>query len=187
MTEMVVVKEKVDDALGLKAAIQLLLDDRAIRDKLCIYQRSMDRCDPDLGYEVFWDDCKIYVGTWYQGVSGKEFVDSCMLAHPTFFLSSHQITNTLVKINGDRAGSESYAKPYFLHAREDGTFALELQCCRYNDQWEKRNGEWRIVKRVVSMEGDAVIENVGPQGKTDSFDCDERFDDPSYAIFQPFA
>ena len=165
------------DGMTLDEAVQYLMDDRAIRNKLSLYQRSMDRCDAELGYQVFWDDSEIYVGEWYPGVTGKEFVDSCMEAHPGIFLTSHQITNTYVTINGDKAGSESYAKPYFIYLNEDGTFRLQLQCCRYNDQWEKRDGDWRIVHRVVSMEGSATISDIGDQDQTDTA---KDTSDPSY-------
>lgn len=171
---------KADEGLDLEAAVQELLDERAIRAKISCYQRSMDRCDPELGYSVFWDDSSITVGEYFKGVTGKEFVDYCMKAHPNIFHTSHQITNSYITINGDKAGSESYAKPYFIYDNGDGTFDLGLVTCRYNDQWEKRNGEWRIVHRVVSQEGSARIKDVGDQGQADAFRAEKRFDDPSY-------
>ena len=167
------------DGMTLDEAVQYLMDDRAIRNKLSLYQRSMDRCDAELGYAVFWDDSEIYVGEYYQGVTGKEFVDSCMEAHPGIFLTSHQITNTYITINGDKAGSESYAKPYFIYAGEDGSFSLQLQCCRYNDQWEKRDGEWRIIHRTSPIDASVVIPTV--EIGAEQFEYRRDTDDVSYA------
>lgn len=154
-------KEAVPE--NLIEALQLLLDKEAIRDKICMYQHSMDRCDAELGYSVFWEDAQIDVGDWCTDMSGKDFVDECVYnSHPHILSTSHQFTNTWIKVNGDKAGSESYAIIDMLNwmDEEGGLVSLSLGACRYNDKWEKRDGDWRIVDRVVSTDAYVIIPNL---------------------------
>lgn len=142
------------------ALLDELVAKEAIRAQLHNYQRSMDRCDAELGYNVFWDEATITVGDYYDKVSPKEFVDSCMQAHKTIYATSHQINNVGIEVHGDKAGSESYALPYMLFQMEDGSFMLSLAGMRYLDKWERRDGEWRIIERVVANDGSCYVPNV---------------------------
>lgn len=149
----------------------------AIRDQLHNYQRSMDRCDAELGYGCFWDDATITVGDYFDHVSPRDFVDSCVTGHKTIFATSHQINNVLVEVHGDKAGSESYALPYMLFKQEDGSFTMSLAAMRYLDKWEKRDGEWRIVERLVTNDGGCMVPNVQ---QVDKYESSQDTSDASY-------
>ena len=62
---------------------------------------------------------------------------------------SHQITNVLIELDGDRAVSESYVT-VVLWTRPDaeGRQSELVGRGRYLDRWERRGGVWAIEHRV---------------------------------------
>ena len=90
---------------------QQLLDELvakdAIREQIYNYARGLDRMDKDLAYKVWHPDGMAdYIGT-YEG-TGAGFVDWVWPRHEPLVAHSHQITNILIKVDGNTAVSESY-------------------------------------------------------------------------------
>lgn len=173
--------DEADGELDLEAAVQKLLDKEAILAQLSNYQRAMDRCDHELGYSVFWEDATLDSMVGMEGQSGKDFVDQCLAGREkNDFSSSHQITNTLVKINGDKAGTESYGVCFKLQDAGDGTYTMPVSVVRYCDQWEKRNGEWRIIHRVSPIDAKGEVVGVRADLAEDQYEYRRDTDDVSY-------
>lgn len=176
--------DEADGELDLEAAVQKLLDKEVILAQLSNYQRAMDRCDHELGYGVFWEDAEVVYDQDTLdngGKSGVDFVDMCLAGREANDLtSSHGITNTLVEIDGDRAGTESYGFLYKLQEPGDGSRTLILGWPRYCDKWEKRNGEWKIVYRISTNDGTVKIPNIAMSGLGDFFEYRRDTDDVSY-------
>lgn len=134
--------------MSAESELRVLLDKQAIAEAIYRYGRSMDRLDRELGYSVFWPEATAdYHEQMYRG-SGHGFVDMVMQAHLGFTAHSHQFTNILIDVEGDRARSETYGDVTLRRIDEHGRCIDSRNLGRYVDRWEKRGGEWRIVERT---------------------------------------
>ena len=76
-------------------------------------------------------------------------------AWPRFRATMHFITNTAITFPAaGQAHAESYFYAYHEHlpGPHGGPVMVTLVGGRYIDRFEERNGEWRILARVVTME-----------------------------------
>ena len=85
---------------------QNIADRMAISDVIHRYCRAMDRIDVELGHSVWHADGKADYGAIYRG-GGRGFVDWMCGVHRSMLALSHRVTNLLITLDGDRAGSES--------------------------------------------------------------------------------
>jgi hypothetical protein len=156
---------------------ELLLAERAIARQLHNYARAMDRCDEELGRAVFHSDSEVDYGTMFQG-SGYGFVDFTTEAHKAMTTHMHRIGNILIQVEGRRAGSETYVEARLRLPQGEGFVDL-INLGRYVDEWEQRDGVWRILRRRYLHEMDAkqVVEKA-------DYDCAGRRDrsDASYEL-----
>lgn len=120
-------------------------DRLAITDKIYRYCRSMDRLDVALGHSVFHEDGYADCGEIYRG-TGRGWIDYVLDLHRNLLQHSHQVTNVIIDIDGDRAGSESYAF-VTLRGQDGDRIILNEMWMRYIDNWSKRDGEWAIDRR----------------------------------------
>jgi hypothetical protein len=163
-------------------AIDDMLAKQEITEAIFKYCRCMDRCDAELGKEVFHSDAKVdYGAQMYQG-SGYGFVDNALSAHTGMFLShSHQHGNILIEVDGDRAYSETYGHVTLRRRDENGQLIDNRNFGRYLDIWEKRDGKWKIAERAYLTDYDdtgpatgAIFETAGKRDPSD----------PSYRLFR---
>lgn len=128
--------------------VRELADRQAITDLIYCYCRSMDRIDVELGYSIWHDDATAdYGAEVYQG-SGRGFIDFVSEQHRGTITHVHQVTNILIDLDGDRAGSESYVVSDLRAGRGDQVKHITTWG-RYIDQLSKRNGRWGIDKRIA--------------------------------------
>lgn len=153
-----------------------LADKQAIRELIHSYCRSVDRLDNALGHQVFHKDSHAdYGADFYQG-PGRGVIDVIIKSHDGLISHSHQVTNILIEVDGDRAGSESYI--YGTMRMEQGGKLRQLGVwARYLDAWERRDGRWGIVHRMVVYDHEEV-RDVTPMGQQIRSRRDG--DDPSY-------
>jgi len=137
--------------------MQALADKEAIRTLIHTYCRAVDRLDVPLGHSIWHDDGEAdYGASYYQG-PGKGVIDLICRHHLGLKSHSHQVTNILIDLQGDRAGSESYV--YGTMRREQDGKLLQLGVwARYLDAWEKRDGRWGLVRRMVVYDHEEVRE-----------------------------
>jgi SnoaL-like domain len=121
-----------------------LADTQAIARQLYNYCRSVDRLDVPLGYGVFHADAVADFPT-YKG-SGRGWIDFICAEHRNFLHHSHQVTNVLIDVEGDKAGSEAYVTAN-LRQMEGERLINRKFAARYIDTWSKREGHWAIDKR----------------------------------------
>ena len=88
-----------------------------IRARLARYCRGLDRMDKDMAYAVWHPDATATYYDMFEG-SGHGFIDWVWKVHAGVERHSHQIANTLVNIDGDKAVSEAYVT-VCLWARPD--------------------------------------------------------------------
>lgn len=158
--------------------IQALLDKQAIHEALYAYCRSVDRLDHALGHAVFHADSHADYGEGvYQG-PGRGAIDTIIAQHDGLTSHSHQISNVLIALDGNRAGSEAYMTGTMRMLRDGKEFQIFVRA-RYLDRWEKRDGRWGIVQREVAYDHDEVREVTGMRGTQHS--ARDR-SDPSYGV-----
>ncbi len=170
--------------------IDVLLAKQAIRENLQNYCRGIDRQDRELLQSVWHVDA---TGE-YEGLcngSADEIVDFFMVCHLGWQVHSHQLTNTTIKINGDRAASETYVTAVIRSFPDDTGHAVDMHYRgRYLDRWSKREGRWAIDHRYL------VTDVLSEYDVVQSFDGDlpDRADttttlsrrdptDPAYELF----
>lgn len=153
-----------DDLLARMAQMEERLHDleaeSAIRHKLSLYPRGLDRQDTEIGMKVFAEDAYIDYGTapdgsWQWQGTGPEWIEYCtntidkgITASGGFY--DHLIFNVCVNVNGDKAGSEYYGQAPVMTPHDDGTYTWGASVARYCDKWECRDGDWLIVERIVT-------------------------------------
>jgi len=138
-------EDKLSELLGGITAkdLRYLVDRQAILDCIRRYARGVDRHDEELMASAFWPDAQINYGSWsgpphlFTGWA-NEGHDSKYIAH------LHNLTTQTADIHGDTAHVESYIT-YFL--REKDREHVRVGIGRYIEQYERRNGEWRIAVR----------------------------------------
>jgi len=154
-----------------------LADKMAIQEQIRNYCRAVDRLDVPLGHGVFHDDSHADYGpAIYQG-PGKGLIDAICRQHLDLISHSHQVTNVLIEVTGERAGSESYVFGTMRRRVDEGQIMHVGIWGRYLDAWEKRDGCWRILRRMVVFEHDERRE-VTPIGQDMRSSRDGE--DPSY-------
>jgi hypothetical protein len=138
-------------------ALRDLQDRHAIIDLIHRYCRSVDRLDVALGHSI-WNDDGIadYGESVYQG-SGRGVIDHICAQHSKTLSHSHQVSNILIDLDGDRAGSEAYAIAA-LRIRRGETLQQMTIWTRYIDRWSRRNGRWGLDKRIAIRDFDEVRE-----------------------------
>jgi hypothetical protein len=129
-------------------AVQRLLDRAAIEECLLRYTRGLDRHDSELVVSAFHPDALDTHGTFEGGPQdvaawANEQHGLRWVAH------QHYITNTTVDIDGDVAHTDTY---YLIVLRRNDRTGQDLMGGRYVDRFERRAGDWRIARRVVTNE-----------------------------------
>jgi hypothetical protein len=160
------------------------MTDREIADRLEIteqiyrYCRSVDRLDVALGHAVFHPDSYADFGL-YKG-NGRGWIDFICQEHRKFLHHSHQVTNIVLELDGERAGSEAYVTAT-LRAREGERLMQRQFWARYVDAWSRRDGRWAIDRRECVIDFDALSE-VTPIAEHGRSRRDR--DDPSYGVLE---
>jgi hypothetical protein len=135
------------------ATLARLLAKDAISDAILRFARGADSSDLELMRSAYWPD-----GTDDHGnFSGNalEFTEFAIQVLKRFRVTMHFITNISITFPaGGQAHAESYFYAYHEHLPEpdSGPAMVTLVGGRYIDRFEERNGEWRILARVVTME-----------------------------------
>ena len=157
-----------------------LADRQAITDMIYRYCRSMDRIDVELGYSIWHDDATAdYGAEVYQG-SGRGFIDFVCGQHRRTLTHVHQVTNIIIELDGERAGSESYVVSDLRTLRGEQVMQITTWG-RYIDQWSKRNGRWGIDKRIAIRDF-SEMRDVNPMPLPVRGSRDPA--DPSYAVLK---
>ena len=126
--------------------LQQMLDHFEITRVLSEYCHGCDRMDAALMSTVYardsWDD---------HGVNkcpGPEFTHRTMLNMQPTDSVSHLQGQSLININGDEAGSETYFLAVVAARGDDGRAVIKQLGGRYVDTLVREDGHWRIKKRI---------------------------------------
>jgi len=166
----------VTDESGFNA----LADRLAITDLIYRYCRAVDRVDIPLGHSIWHDDAMAdYGADFYQG-KGRGAIDHICAQHRRTLHHSHQVSNILIELDLDRAGSEAYAIASLRAYRDEKLFQMTIWG-RYVDRWSRRNGRWGLDHRLAIRDFDEIRE-VTPLQHHDVARRDRS--DPSYGALE---
>jgi hypothetical protein len=129
-------------------------DERAVRSTVLRYCRGIDRMDRELVRSCYHPDATDSHGSFEGGVEDYLAWVWRLLEHYT--MTMHYIANQLVEPAGEgRARCESYG--FAVHRAAGGPESDNLTTgFRFIDDFERRDGEWRIARRVATTEWSRV-------------------------------
>ena len=139
----------------LQRAVKELMDRQAILDCLNRYARGLDRRDPDVLRSAFHPDATDHHGGHidYHPAADSLIADWEIRDADRAF-SQHLLLNTSIDLDGDTAHTETYFQLIVglsPDVRPDSP-GLSVSGGRYVDRFERREGEWRIARRVLIVE-----------------------------------
>ncbi len=162
-----------------EAEIQALVDKQAIRDLIYTYCRAVDRLDVPLGHSIWHEDGYADYGQGYYQGPGRGVIDTICQHHLGLLSHSHQVANILIELDGDEAGSESYVTGSMRMEREGKLYHIGVWG-RYLDRWQRREGRWGLLHRVVVFDHQELRETDDMPGHGIPPARDRS--DPSYRI-----
>jgi hypothetical protein len=161
--------------------IEELLAKQAITEVLYRYCRAIDRMDADLARSCWHADGTADYGDLYAG-SGAGFVEWVWPVHRDGFVAhSHQMSNLLIEVRGERAASEGYVTVALRPRPGEGKAVDIVGRGRYLDRWSKREGVWAIDHRRHVVD----VRSIAPAGAATELPANHGrrgLDDPSYEV-----
>jgi hypothetical protein len=158
----------------MSETLQRLADRIDIQEALYRYARGIDRRNWDFLASAFHPGAEIHQGDFKGSI--EQMIENVKLRHAAIEQSAHLMTNILIEFDGpDGAVVETY---YLAYLRNDGLPAIMRTALtgggapeagkidmrslgRYIDRFERRDGHWRIARRVCiaeTLSGSAVPE-----------------------------
>lgn len=136
-------------------ALQVLLDRQAIADVVLRYCRGIDRLDLELVRDCYHPDATDEHGT-FTGTR-DEYVDWVSGVLERYTGTMHVVSNQLIEVDGDRAHAETYGVAYHWGEPLTDHHRNFTTGFRYVDRFERRDGVWRIARRVAVREWTQVV------------------------------
>lgn len=134
------------------ASLQGLLDKQEITEVIYRYCRAVDRMDRAMAVSIWAPDASVDYGEIYQG-KASGLVEVIWRIHATMRAHSHQVSNILIELDGDKAVSEAYFAASLRPLTQEGTAATQLNARgRYLDRWVRHDGRWLIAHRKIAAD-----------------------------------
>jgi len=161
----------------MNESLDELVAQSAIRDVQMRYCRAVDRMDFDLLRTCFHADALADYGFFVGSID--DFIGMAREGLKAYAGTTHFTGNQLVEVHGDSAWAEHYTvATHRCPADDNGPVRDFVTAIRYVDRLERREGDWRIAKRVLILDWwrtDPVTEfGAAPQvqvGKRDRSDA----------------
>ncbi len=136
--------------IGAVPDLEEMANRLAIIEVIHAYSRGLDRADADLLKSTCWPDAQVDYG-FFKG-DAHPFLENMPSGLKRYKNTQHQISNSLISIEGDNARVESYLTAHHYLPAEDGGENSEMTYIgRYLDQLEKRGDVWKIKFRKIVM------------------------------------
>jgi hypothetical protein len=136
--------------------LEELVAKQAITEVLHRYCHALDRNDRSAAGTVWHPGGTAQYEGIFEG-TGEGFLDWVFDVHATFERTSHQVTNVLIALDGDRATSETYVT---VCLRATATDIVDRG--RYVDAWSCRDGRWAIDERRFIGDIQQILPRVTP-------------------------
>ena len=121
----------------------------AIAETLALYCRGIDRCDPEQLAAAFTPDAMIDYGDGAKPIA--ETIPGLIAGLGSMRLTQHNISNTVMRIDGETAKAETNCVALHLSPAPEGEIELVVGG-RYLDKLAKREGRWQIAERLYVMD-----------------------------------
>ena len=171
--------------IGQVPDLQEIADRLAIIEVIHTYSRGLDRADADVLKSTCWPDAQVDYG-FFKG-EAHPFLENMPNGLRTYRNTQHQISNTLIAIEGSQARVESYLTAHHYRPGEQGDNSEMTYIGRYLDHLEKRDNVWKIKFRkiVMTWHQDAkTSENFEKNASLTAIaQATHNPDDPSFAFF----
>lgn len=133
-----------------EARLQELWDHHEIRQLLATYCHGCDRTDTAMMASVYceqsWDD------HGPNKADGRAFSKLILEeARRSTRVMSHQLGQSLIRVTGDGAATETYFVATLVADTDDGPLTTQLGG-RYVDALEREDGAWKIKERLCVMD-----------------------------------
>ena len=159
----------------MDARVQELLDKQEIGEVIQRYCRTLDWLDAEGQASCYWPDAHIEYG-FFTG-RAEDFLPVVMETERNLARRWHMLSQPLIRFHSaTSASSECYGIFGGGRAQEDGSIAGDLIGGRYLDEWEKRDGEWRISARKY------ILDWKSPLSHQPMFEPDPEFPLPTLKI-----
>jgi len=154
--------------------VEDLLAEQAIRKAVTCYSRGADRCDIELLKSAFHDDAEVRYGS-YDG-HYAEFCENVVAGHFAMNYTTHTVLNEYYDIDAEanKGVGEIYVLAFLSMSQAGDVMAVEhykesdsdggfeyVVAGRYVDQYEGRDGDWRIVMRQYIIDWSRTSEFTG--------------------------
>jgi hypothetical protein len=138
--------------MNVEAVLQELLDKQAIQELIARYSRTLDWVDDAGQAGCYWPDAAIDYG-FFKGTAA-DFVPVVMAVERSTGRRWHLLSSLAVKLtSATTAEGECYGIALgFRREDEAEPYRGNMYGGRYLDEYEKRDGEWRISSRRYIMD-----------------------------------
>lgn len=146
-----------EELAALRDRLRVLEDREAIRDTLARIARGTDRYDSELLAGAIHPDAELDMGG--KTMRGADFVAALtppVTARPG---RMHILSNERISLSGDSATTETYLVSC-QDVLADGVRRTRIRAGRYVDRFERREGEWKLARRMMIDEW-SRIDDVG--------------------------
>ena len=123
--------------------LQEVLDKQALHDNLMRYCRGVDRMDLELMKSTYWPDSTDDHGRFVGG--GYQWCQEAMRSREVLVSCNHHVSNVYSEIERERAKRESM---FIVVTTYRDRSPIMMLGGRYRDLCEKRDGEWKILRRI---------------------------------------
>ena len=144
-----------DNFSGSETGVQALLDNQAIRECLYRYVRGMDRQDFEMtlsvwnpGGEATYEDA-VYEGS--ESGNPEAFMRFAAKAHQDFECFTHQLTNILIRVDGNTADSMPVEHTRWVRERVGPDKAV-IPCVRIHLDPNGERGR-KLARRHLELQG----------------------------------
>jgi ketosteroid isomerase-like protein len=131
----------------MSTSLAEIADKMAIQEVLYKFARAADRCDKELFLTLYHPDATADHGGMFVG-SAADFVELAISMLSGIGVTTHQIFNTLIELDGDSARCEAYAM-HLHRVEKDGAQFDSIMALRHLHRFERRAGVWRIANHKV--------------------------------------
>jgi hypothetical protein len=123
-----------------------------IEDALRSYCRGIDRLHAPSIEAAFHPGAILEGYGVGEPVTIEVFVTNVLASlREKFAATQHRLSNVTIELDGDQALVESYVLAYHIARRDDGRTLITFNG-RYIDQFEQRDGDWRIARRQLRID-----------------------------------
>ncbi len=165
-------------------ALQRLVDEHEVRRVVRTVARAIDRLDFELLASCYHPDASDERHGRVREIG--EFLEWVRPILGSMESTMHSLSTQFVEVDGDVAHAETYCMARHLSAGPEGGPAREwFAYVRYVDRLERREGTWRILRRVCAYEPGTLNPNTMEPVPPENLGGSRSREDPSYRRDRP--